>query len=86
MDNLGLYIHIPFCVRKCAYCDFYSMEQSESKKDRYLKALDGYIDSYAMQCAQRDIDTVYIGGGTPTCLDTSKLARLIKSLQKKSMK
>ncbi len=83
MNNLGLYIHIPFCVRKCGYCDFYSMEQSSGKKDRYLKALNKYIDSYSMQCAQRDVDTVYIGGGTPTCLDTSKLVKLIKSLQKK---
>lgn len=83
MDNLGLYIHIPFCVHKCGYCDFYSTVVSDAKKDRYLKALDEYLDSYAMQAAYRDIDTVYIGGGTPTSLDSAKLVKLIKSIRKK---
>lgn len=85
MNNLGLYIHIPFCVRKCAYCDFYSMEQSEQKKDRYLKALDEYIEAYSLQAQGRDVDTVYIGGGTPTCLEIGKLVKLIKTIKKKFM-
>ncbi len=83
MNNLGLYIHIPFCIHKCGYCDFYSMEANDAGKDRYLSALGEYIDSYALQAANRDIDTVYIGGGTPTCLDTQKLVKLIKTIKKK---
>lgn len=82
MNNLGIYIHIPFCVRKCGYCDFYSLEGCDSKKDQYADALYDYLECYAMQAANKDVDSVYFGGGTPTCLDPSVLAKLIKAVKR----
>lgn len=68
----GLYIHIPFCVRKCAYCDFVSFGGHENYIDAYLDALleeaKGHGDT--------KIDTVFIGGGTPSVLNARQLDRL----------
>ena len=58
-----IYIHIPFCLRKCLYCDFYSVTD-ESLKDEYVKRLIDEIKSYKGFAS----DTVYIGGGTPSAL------------------
>ena len=75
----GLYIHVPFCRSKCAYCDFYSIAD-DSQVDAYLDALSREMKFY------RDFaplfDTVYIGGGTPSCLDTRQLAELLKRIRK----
>lgn len=68
----GLYIHIPFCVRKCEYCDFVSYSGMESRIDEYLDAL-------STEAAQRGgirVDTVFIGGGTPTILNAEQITRL----------
>ena len=64
---LGLYLHIPFCVKKCAYCDFYSITDASLKAD-YTAALIRDIKAYGERCSGYMVDTVYIGGGTPTCL------------------
>ncbi len=74
---LGLYLHIPFCVSKCPYCDFYSLAGStDDDKDRYLQAM---IDSLSHWSARLHTaaDTVYLGGGTPTLLGADRLSRLI---------
>lgn len=62
---LGLYIHIPFCRQKCAYCDFYSLPRSEEKMDAYTAALLRHIEEVAPRTAAHRVDTVYFGGGTP---------------------
>jgi len=67
LHNSGLYIHIPFCNKKCAYCDFYSVIPSENLKNDYLSALLGDIKLKGGQY-DRPFDTVYIGGGTPSVL------------------
>lgn len=74
---LGLYIHIPFCKRKCFYCDFVSIGYSETEADFYIDALEKESKLY------KDvfIDTVYIGGGTPSILSLNQLARLIKIIK-----
>ncbi len=64
---LGLYIHIPFCKRKCSYCDFYSVSVDNSIKRDYVKALTGEIKKWGDSLG-RPINTVYIGGGTPSLL------------------
>lgn len=65
---LGLYVHIPFCRQKCSYCDFYSLPHSEEKMDAYTAALVRHLEEVAPQAAAHVVDTVYIGGGTPTYL------------------
>ena len=60
---LGLYLHIPFCRSKCAYCDFYSLSGREDRMDAYTAALERHLIEVAPQAAQHLVDTVYFGGG-----------------------
>ncbi len=64
---LGLYIHIPFCLKKCNYCDFYSVAITDSVKRDYVKALIREIKQWGGKLS-RPINTVYLGGGTPSLL------------------
>ncbi len=66
-DPIGLYIHVPFCRRKCAYCDFYSAVVTEEKINEYLAAVTVELKRWGgeLRCL---VDTVYIGGGTPSVL------------------
>ena len=66
-NSLGLYIHIPFCERKCNYCDFYSAFYNKDTLSVYLDALKGEIKKWGGK-THRPIDTIYIGGGTPSLL------------------
>ena len=81
--RLGLYLHIPFCRSKCAYCDFYSMvPQNDELIERYVNALITHMQSYRQGTKGYYVDTVFIGGGTPTCLPTEQLIRLIRAVRK----
>ncbi len=66
-NPLGLYIHIPFCEKKCNYCDFYSAFYNKDTLNVYLSALKGEIKKWGGNL-HRPIDTIYIGGGTPSLL------------------
>ncbi len=66
-NPLGLYIHIPFCEKKCNYCDFYSAFYNKDTLSVYLDALKGEIKKWGGKL-HRPIDTIYIGGGTPSLL------------------
>lgn len=70
-QGTGLYVHIPFCVKKCAYCDFLSFEPKRT--DEYLDALGREMS----KTAPKKINTVFIGGGTPGILSAEQLRRLI---------
>lgn len=84
MDKpLGLYLHIPFCKSKCAYCDFYSLPHSEEKMDAYTDALIRHVEEVAPRCAAHRVDTVYFGGGTPSYLGEKRLIRLVKTVKKR---
>ena len=72
----SLYIHVPFCLRKCRYCDFYSVESNSVLVDMYLNALEKEFSLYSEHL--RDLRTVYIGGGTPSVLSGDKLEKLLK--------
>lgn len=76
---LGLYIHIPFCRSKCAYCDFYSLAQSEERMDAYVSALCSSLRAAAPHAAGYLVDTVYCGGGTPSLLGAQRLAELLQT-------
>lgn len=76
----GIYIHIPFCKRKCIYCDFYSVAVSEEKLDAYLDAL---VKEYRVRKAELGgsaVRTLYIGGGTPSLVPAENLGGLLHGL------
>lgn len=78
---LGLYIHIPFCASKCAYCDFYSfVPQDEEIQKHYVSALQLQMEDFAPLCRDYAVDSVFIGGGTPTVLPPKLLHRLLNAL------
>lgn len=79
---LGLYIHIPFCAQKCAYCDFYSLPGAEGKMDEYVRAVSAHLAEVAPRAAQHSVDTIYFGGGTPSYLGPKRLKVLLSSVQK----
>ena len=80
---LGLYIHIPFCKSKCAYCDFYSLPGREADMDRYVSALCRQLAEIAPRTAAHQVDTVYFGGGTPSWLGERRLRRVLKTVEKR---
>ena len=70
-SRLGIYIHIPFCRTKCAYCDFYSFVlDTEDIYERYADAVIKHMECYRAAAADRTADSVFIGGGTPTVMPT----------------
>ncbi|MGJ4849403.1 radical SAM family heme chaperone HemW [Bacillota bacterium Meth-B3] len=77
MQKAALYIHIPFCARKCAYCDFASYAGREGDFSRYLAALEGEILAAARRYGRLSVPTIYIGGGTPSILKSDALVHLI---------
>jgi len=74
---LSLYIHIPFCVRKCHYCGFYSTTYTLQQADEYIASLRLEAESYQRAFDGRTFDSVYMGGGTPTALSSEQLKKLI---------
>ena len=79
---LELYVHIPFCVRKCQYCDFLSCPSDEETKDRYIEALLKEIRA-AEHTEDYEIVSVFIGGGTPSALKAEAIASIMRTLQEK---
>ena len=74
--ELELYVHIPFCVRKCAYCDFLSFPSGEMERKAYVDALIQEIQSRKDNFIDCRVTTVFLGGGTPSVLDGEDTARL----------
>jgi len=79
-ENLSLYIHIPFCVQKCLYCDFPSWGNCESEFESYTKSLCDEIKINASLYKDYNVDTVFIGGGTPTILPPKLLGKIADSI------
>ena len=88
---LGAYIHFPFCVRKCRYCDFNSCAASYKEREQYLTALETEIvtkaarlsasDAATPHAIQRPITTVFLGGGTPTVYEAREIAGVLQRLR-----
>jgi oxygen-independent coproporphyrinogen-3 oxidase len=78
-SHAGLYIHIPFCVQKCPYCDFYSIIDL-SFKDRFLNALLKEMKIY--QNTAHTFDTIYIGGGTPSILEGKDISKILETIHR----
>lgn len=82
LPPLSLYVHIPWCVRKCPYCDFNSHEAGgEIPEDEYLNALRADLESALPLIWGRKIYTVFIGGGTPSLLSAAGLDRLMSDIR-----
>lgn len=79
--DLGLYLHIPFCVKKCDYCDFLSGCASEEEKENYVQALVQEILSYKDFAAGYRVSTVFVGGGTPSVLKAEQMERILHTVQ-----
>ncbi|KAF5076149.1 Oxygen-independent coproporphyrinogen-III oxidase-like protein YqeR [anaerobic digester metagenome] len=81
MKNIGLYVHIPFCKRKCLYCDFPSFGNKEDKYDAYTHALEQEIEKRGEQCMDYRVTSIFFGGGTPTVLSENLLRRLLEKIK-----
>ena len=80
--RVGIYIHIPFCTSKCAYCNFYSLAGSDKLMPSYNDAVLKHIEEYAPQLDGYLIDTVYFGGGTPSHYGAARLISLFNALKR----
>lgn len=83
MKDLGLYIHIPFCEKKCYYCDFLSFTNKDHMIDQYIDYLIKEIDLYKERLEDYHIRTIFIGGGTPSLIDPRLVKKLMDHIFKK---
>lgn len=81
MKSLGVYIHIPFCVRKCNYCDFLSAPATKEQITAYVSALKREIVSESILYSEYEIKTIFFGGGTPSLLEAQQVAELLETLK-----
>ena len=80
MKSISIYIHIPFCVKKCQYCDFLSAPADSRAQEVYLRALKQEISEQAARYREYEVQTVFIGGGTPTAVPYEKLCGILKTI------
>ncbi|MBC7074956.1 MAG: radical SAM family heme chaperone HemW [Syntrophomonadaceae bacterium] len=80
-SKIGLYIHVPFCIRKCSYCDFFSVPLSSRELlEHYTQAVLAEIELRALNYSQKQIETIYIGGGTPSLLSCRQLEAILQTV------
>ena len=75
--DLGLYLHVPFCMKKCKYCDFLSWAGSEEEQETYVQGLLKEIESYGEFAKGYKVCTVFLGGGTPSILSGEQIERIL---------
>ena len=80
--KLGLYLHIPFCLKKCGYCDFYSVGYEKKRCREYLAAMERQMAYYRDAASTYLVDTVYLGGGTPSLLPEREFVELFGAVRK----
>ena len=81
-NEIGIYVHIPFCKQKCYYCDFVSYCNKDDKIEPYIKTL---IKEIEMQNIKSNINTIYIGGGTPSYIDSKYITEIMDKIKKKNV-
>lgn len=81
MKKLGIYIHIPFCTIKCGYCDFYSVKWNEYLEYQYVQSAINEIKGYSSLSKKFMVDTIYIGGGTPSIIKPENIERIINTIK-----
>ena len=82
--KLGIYIHVPYCQQKCLYCGFYSQEGqlTDDREKRYLQEMKEDIACYGREYGGYTVDTIFIGGGTPSVLKTDTVESILRELEK----
>ena len=80
--EIGIYVHIPFCKRKCDYCDFISFSNKDSKIQEYIEAVKKEIE---LQKIKSEITTIYVGGGTPSYIESKYIKEIIEEIKKKNV-
>lgn len=80
--EIGIYVHIPFCKQKCYYCDFISYCNKDNLIEKYIQAVKKEIE---LQKIKSEITTIYIGGGTPSYIDSRYIKEIINEIKKKSV-
>lgn len=83
MKELGIYVHIPFCKRKCHYCDFLSFSGATYLIDKYIKALKQEIDKTKISKSEYIVKTIYFGGGTPSFIDSKYIVEILQLIKNK---
>jgi oxygen-independent coproporphyrinogen-3 oxidase len=80
MKELGIYVHIPFCVKKCKYCDFVSFENKQDLEKEYIEAINKTIlsEKNLDDCI---ISTIYFGGGTPSSISSELLVSVLENIK-----
>ncbi len=80
---LSLYVHIPWCVKKCPYCDFNSHEKNDSfDEDNYVKALLLDLETEHQHCSERTLNSIFFGGGTPSLFSADSIEKIISHAKK----
>lgn len=80
---LGLYIHIPFCKKKCDYCDFISFANRNNMIEKYINAVKCEINSYSNYKEEYEIKTIYFGGGTPSYIESKYIVDILNNIKNK---
>ncbi len=82
-NQLGIYIHIPFCVQKCVYCDFLSAPATNDVKIKYIEALKKEIELVGLNNKEKDIEvnSIFFGGGTPSCIDPELIQSVLDTVK-----
>mgnify|MGYP004675910487 FL=1 len=84
MKKLGIYIHIPFCKQKCFYCDFVSYANQDKYFQKYVQALNKEINNF-IDNNEFEVQTIYIGGGTPSLIDAKYIEEILHIFEKKNL-
>ena len=79
--ELGIYIHIPFCVKKCYYCDFVSFTNQNANIKKYIQAILKELEQYDLN--KYNITTIYIGGGTPSAISSAYIVNILEKIKEK---
>lgn len=82
MNELGIYIHIPFCIQKCYYCDFISYTNKFDMQKEYIEKVIEEIKQNEELIKNRDVTTIYIGGGTPSAVEAKYIKQILDNIYK----
>lgn len=82
MEKLGIYIHIPFCKKKCEYCDFVSFPANEKLQEEYTECLIKDLENFSSNFNKREIDTIYFGGGTPSYINENLIIKILDNIKR----
>ncbi len=80
--ELGIYVHIPFCKQKCLYCDFISFSNKQEKYEKYIQKLLKEIENEEQLLLTYQITTIYIGGGTPSIIDSKYIEQIMQTIKR----